>query len=67
MTRCFVIIILENICFIQQITLSWHLQLVRFKKHPVKQPKYGDIIIELFMINTYEWFLRHTMFSYVYV
>ena len=44
-----------------------HLQLVKFKKHPVKQPKYGDIITELFMINTYEWFLRHMMSSYGYL
>ena len=34
--------------------LREHLQLVRFKKHPVKDPKYGDIITELFMINTYD-------------
>ena len=46
--------------------LHEHLQLVRFKIHPVKQPKYGDIITELYTINTYEWFLRHMMSSYGY-
>ena len=33
----------------------------------VKQAKYGDIIIELIIINIYEWFLWHMMSSYGYL
>ena len=46
--------------------LHKNLQLVSLKKNLYNRQKYGDIVIDLFMINTYESLLRHMMSSYGY-